>query len=406
MQFDGELAVRRVREARRSTENSNSPLFVCCSQFAGPKVREIAFSCRNCRHILPAFLSKRCTLNRSLNYRLRPARLNMSAYRVRSLDRSEVDSWLDFVHGVFAEAKGAIAPPRSYFERHIENDPGAIDSISENVIVAVDEQNRFIGTLRLFRRRLYLNDSVTSAGGIGEVCVRSDHRRRGVATLLLEHAVERLSNAGVELSFLHTSTSESIYRSMGWVSVPQRFVELIRQPAHDHRGHIEQLHLESDDDIHRCSMMYKDFCYRFDGCVVRDQPEYWRKWVQAESGGVAWSDPNLTPVPLRTINKEAYAVLQSKGDAIRVREFVVLEKGMKRAGLYLDAFLSKLVAPEQHTVSIILAEPLLSVIGGSPQIVNTFTDTGQMYRRLGDNSSEKHLLPREERHVFWATDAF
>jgi predicted GNAT family N-acyltransferase len=330
----------------------------------------------------------------------------MSQYRVRSLGKDELESWLDFVHKVFAEAKGPKAPARSYFRRHIDNDPEAAQNLSDDILVAVDERGELIGTLRLFRRRVYVHRSIVSSSGVGEVCVRSDHRRRGVASQMLQEALRRMQAAKVELSFLHTSSSESIYRSLGWVSIPQRFAKLLRTPAFDHRGHIEPLRIESDDDIRVCSEMYESFSMRFDGCIVRDNPDYWRKWFRAESGDVAWQDPKLTPVRLRTRNKEAYGVFQARGDVIYVREFIVREKGMGRAGLYLDAFLSNIVAPELHTVPVVLPEPLLGIIEGSSLVVETFIDTGQMYRVIAGDSSAKHILPQEENLVFWATDAF
>jgi len=332
--------------------------------------------------------------------------LNMASYQVRGLRSEELEAWLEFVYGVFKDAKGTAAPPRSYFLRHVENDPGAVERLSEDILVAVGEQDKFIGSLRIFRRRVYLKGSAVSAAGIGEVSVASAYRRQGIASRLLEEASTRMRAAGFALSFLHTSSSESLYRSLGWISVPQKFVRVVREVAHSHRDHIETLALGSEVEIQRCSEAYAEFASRFDGCIVRDDPAYWQRWVRAESGDTEWNDANLTPFRLQTRTKEAYAILQKREDAIHVREFVVRLCGLKRAGLYLDAFLARAVSPDVRQVCAVLAAPLLPLIGGSSVVLETTEDHGYMYRALLEQDAGQQALPEVDRHVFWATDAF
>jgi len=137
---------------------------------------------------------------------------------IRCLHESEKDVWLDFVSSVFQRT------PRDYFQRHIENDPD--NDIYSRIFVVVEYENKKIeeisdimGTLRVFKRALlYKSESITF-GGIGEVSVSSFHRRKGIATSLLQKAISVMNESSIYWSSLHTGEAAPLYKSVGYQSV-------------------------------------------------------------------------------------------------------------------------------------------------------------------------------------------
>ena len=139
---------------------------------------------------------------------------------IRCLNEGEKDVWLDFVSSVFQRT------PRDYFQRHLENDPDS--DIYSRIFVAVEDENKTIenisdimGTLRVFKRSLlYKSESITF-GGIGEVSVSSIHRRKGIATSLLQKAISVMNESSFYWSSLHTGEAAPLYKSVGYQRVPK-----------------------------------------------------------------------------------------------------------------------------------------------------------------------------------------
>lgn len=46
--------------------------------------------------------------------------------------------------------------------------------------------------------------------------VRPDARGRGVGSALVQHAMQKVGNMGIDTLYLYTSTAESLYRRLGW----------------------------------------------------------------------------------------------------------------------------------------------------------------------------------------------
>lgn len=151
----------------------------------------------------------------------------MSSLGIRALKKEEEAIWLDFVSSVF-EKTG-----RDYFERHINNDPDKEYFNHVFVCVApqtdnITEISQIFGTLRVFQRAMYMGNKKIAVGGIGEVSVSKLHRRKGIATLLLQRAIEHMKQGNPECigdndsiySTLHTGEAAPLYKSVGYSSVP------------------------------------------------------------------------------------------------------------------------------------------------------------------------------------------
>ena len=148
--------------------------------------------------------------------------------RIRSLEEGEKEQWLDFVAKVFTNT------PRAYFQRHMENDSDP--RMFSHIFVALAEEEAdgtslsIAGTLRLFPRAMYHQGRMIDMVGVGEVSVDPLHRRQGIASQLLTHALSYMRSHASEfhlsgcesdmlLSSLHTGEAAPLYRSVGFQSV-------------------------------------------------------------------------------------------------------------------------------------------------------------------------------------------
>lgn len=387
----------------------------------------------------------------------------MCDVKYRQIRANEEEAWLEHVHGVFGEAKGDRAPPRSYFERHVRNDPAADLPNSAIVATVAGEAElgnsggegaageRIVGTVRVFRRRMYLRGGTVQVGGIGEVSVQAAYRRRGIARRLLHEAVALMEREGFALSSLHTSDVAPVYAALGWQSTPRRDARIRRRVRMTDAGddgadgrRTRPLRLDAGeneagaDDVAACMRMYDTFSRRFDGPFVRDDRAYWQRWVRDESGGVAWKPESMTPRARVTAARDAYMIAQHRTDengaeVVHVREFAVGDESVARADERFDALLAGMVRAEKkrrqrpkpliddatwQSVTVVLPMPLLELLAVDKQreIEQTRVDDGTMYRVVsptllipserGVGSDGHEGVLREERHIFWPTDAF
>eukprot|EP00871_Galdieria_phlegrea_P006074 jgi/Galph1/954/GphlegSOOS_G5704.1 len=262
---------------------------------------------------------------------------------IRSIQENELDDWFSFVTKAFGHKKNP--PSRSYFERHFWSDPWRnIDGI----FVAV-EDGEIVGTVRNFNRELYCQRKKVKVCGIGEVCTHENYRGRGIATKLLEHSISYMTESKFALSLLHTGTASKLYESLGWVAVGREYrSRRIRSPLYSTlpidltvevcSGEIfEGQWLESLRDIYNnCSINYN-------GPVVRQDIQYWKQWVNEETGTTAWRISELTPKRFKVLFKNipvGFVVLQFCDSNVRVREWSLLDDLLPPGIDYFNAILS------------------------------------------------------------------
>src|SRR5579863_1295345 len=85
---------------------------------------------------------------------------------------------------------------REFFARYNQNDPTFRDDLC---LVALDA-GRIVATVQIFDRAINLNGERVPMGGIGSVFTLEAYRHRGVASGLMNLAVETMSRAGFEVS--------------------------------------------------------------------------------------------------------------------------------------------------------------------------------------------------------------
>ncbi len=193
----------------------------------------------------------------------------------RSLRENELPQWFEHVSGIFRKT------PRSYFERHWYADPWRD---LEGIRVAMDA-GRIVGTVRAFRRYVYLGGDAIPMGGIGEVSTRPDYRGQGVSYRLLEDALRTMEAWGTAVSMLFASR-HGHYARHGWSLVRNPLRSLIVRPKKaEAEDGIRPLDLAAEGDLKQVSQLYARFSRSMEGPVVRRNDDcYWHRWVAEEWG--------------------------------------------------------------------------------------------------------------------------
>lgn len=189
----------------------------------------------------------------------------------RCLKPEEFEAWTQHCAGVFGESA-------EYFARHFQNDPKADLA---GIFVAVDE-GQIVSTVRVFTRAMYLKGRRVELGGIGEVSTKSEYRGRGLSARLLQMAVAYMEEKDMPVSMLFTGSNHH-YARQRWFTVNQRFYRVSLTEASDLEETMRLRPLE-ETDWPAVRGIHDLFSSGLDGVLVRDDPDYWAKWVRREMG--------------------------------------------------------------------------------------------------------------------------
>lgn len=342
----------------------------------------------------------------------------MSAYCGACL-AAEREAWLDLLALAFA-AKGT---PRAFFEAHADNDPTF--DIADVRVLRDSSTSALLATCRIYRRQIQLFGKAVDVAYIGDVATHPEHRRRGLAALVLDNAMQFCETAGLELAVLHASVAGTAeyYGRRGFFACPVKSVvysldkstradsgaERIFVPnigtAAIHDGAVDCELLREMMQLHRFG------AEQLSGTVVRGNEAYWRCWILPQlsaCGGGA------TLLVVRSLDRRLAAYLVARkgtgavfGGTLQILEFFAAQEHISASRALFGALVRRAVAssaagrlqfqpgvaPDDHDLADLLGEHgddavpqgripgrSIEVCRGALPAEQLWVDHGQMYR--------------------------
>lgn len=317
----------------------------------------------------------------------------------RALNAEELETWLDHVTDVFSGG-------RRYFSNHWHNDPWRDP---EGIRIAVDN-GTIVSTVRVFIRKMYLHGEPVTVGGIGEVSTRSEYRRRGLATRLLKDAIGFMESRDIVTSSLHGS--QRIYSVEGWEKVPRYYAKQHITEKKQVRWDVRPANFDDHAEVERIAVLYDAYARKFNGTFVRDDMDYWTKWVRTESPS-AW-------VAERDGEIEGYVSVVHREERLNVEEFSVSDsvfaedRGQRLFGDMLSNVIAQIDAESlEVTYPAPIADgfnaPVIEERGSAMYRINQPAALRSPYRSIPDmlhNQPQSLSQDIRSHHVFWYTDGY
>ena len=332
-------------------------------------------------------------------------------YELRGLEDSEIEAWSNFCASIFAYK--ANPPPAVYFQRHYYNDP---DRQASLIRVAFHE-NQMVASVRVFCRHVSDGKGGSiAAGGIGEVCTDSNHRRRGLSKLLLQDAIEIMATKGMKVSLLHAAPAFfPVYESVGyactlseWSVVPIDRSKLETSSSDDNNMNVRLASFPEDTE--KLMMLHQQLSEsRFCGCIVRSK-EYWNTYLSEELRDSLW-------VYTRDNDIVGWLSLRPRGDRYQLREFGCGSTKVYEILSVLMYHGTKEIQTNQldlHLPTFVL-ENLKKSYDASQSSIESFVDWekamcendhGWMYKPLGEQGISMTDLTHDRPHLIWPADSF
>ncbi|MEZ0536451.1 GNAT family N-acetyltransferase [Caldicellulosiruptoraceae bacterium PP1] len=312
----------------------------------------------------------------------------------RTLNPNEFNQWLDHCVYVFNEGKYSESF-RYYFKNHFINDPYAdFDSI----FVAMDGEE-IAATVRLFYRDIYLNGKKIKTGGIGEVSTKPQYRGMGLATNLLNMAINKMEEKSINVSLLFASR-HTFYNMFDYqlIETPINIVEVNKdQKIFD----IQIRDTEFSWDLKDIMNIYETYSSKFNSTVVRTE-DYWQNWVRQEYRN--------SLVALDNNKIIGYIFYDVGNERVNIKEFGFIDNVDK--SLIFDAFLQNIANKIEREKSIFTFP---SVIKSNYASVESDFDKSKMYRlvksfelngKLIDTNQKLIDVLKTDKLLFWSTDGY
>lgn len=318
-------------------------------------------------------------------------------YTLCGLTDQQVEPWAAFCASCFAYK--ANPPPASYFERHYYNDPGRDPSL---IRVALCD-GTIVSSVRIFSRQVSVGNNVCNAGGIGEVCTSSNHRRRGLSKFLLQDAIQIMTRRGFKLSLLHAAPAFfPVYQKVGYASVTQKWSIVTIQLSKCVVADDATMRLaEFPADTNRLQAMHQVYSERrFSGCIVRTA-QYWNEYLCRELEGRLW-------VLLRDSCIVAWLSVRQKGHLYHLAEFGCDPSLISPADA-MSSLLPQAIGENEQTIELRIPTLVLEdarqatfVDWTSAKLDN---DDGWMYKTLQHNDTTS-MVADSNPHLIWPADSF
>jgi predicted N-acetyltransferase YhbS len=322
----------------------------------------------------------------------------MGEPEIRPMRPAERARVLDLLESEFGE--------RRLFASYFEADP---DFRDEDVRLAADGGDP-VSCVQIFSKRVRLRGEAVRLGGIGSVATRADWRKRGVATRLLEDAIEEMRRRGNVLSLLY-SGPRALYERLGWIAFPAPLLAVHRpeSPVDPPAG--VRLREQRDADLASVHALYAHACEEIETSTVRDDA-YWEGQLR-----YAGNPDEDFRVAEREGDVVAYARAVRVYGAHRAMEFAAAEGEIAS----LTALIAAL-APDRGALLVPAnAEPALEgALRGAGARIDRIEDPSLMWRvldrgvleeiaRVEPAMTDADLLARlvaGPRAVYWPSDRF
>eukprot|EP01129_Flabellula_baltica_P014241 TRINITY_DN677_c0_g1_i1.p1 TRINITY_DN677_c0_g1~~TRINITY_DN677_c0_g1_i1.p1 ORF type:complete len:346 (+),score=80.52 TRINITY_DN677_c0_g1_i1:95-1132(+) len=242
---------------------------------------------------------------------------NMTDIQVEILDTTNttlLNQWYDHVALVFEGAS------REYFVNHHESDPE--DSV---IFYVKDDEGEIMSTVKLFSRKVCLKGAFFTVGAIGEVSTKVAFRGRGLASLLLKHAIDEMKEKGTDLSLLGTGPDMvSFYGRLGWSTINRyestRDIVSVESELDGISFEIvdKDLLTEIPDEMKR---LHEGYNANHNGWFQRDD-RYWNSWVMREL-----THPDFYVVTIKNDDNEmvGYVIFKRIDDLLEVRDIAYVK---------------------------------------------------------------------------------
>jgi predicted acetyltransferase len=199
----------------------------------------------------------------------------------RTMRNEDIENWFDHCAIVFGN--GENTPYwRDKFVNGWYDDPF---STTDGVFLAV-EDGKILSSVSVFLREVYLEGDKISMGGIGSVSTKPEARGKGLAGRLLENTVTYMENKRIKISLLATNLI-GYYKKFGWQQLFYDCKTLKYKKLNDsdiENGIPNIREMNFDTDTGAISEIYEAYSGKLNGVVVRQNINYWRKWVKSFPG--------------------------------------------------------------------------------------------------------------------------
>jgi len=316
----------------------------------------------------------------------------------RTLRADEREPFLDLVQAAFGE--------RELFARYLD----AQDLVGpDDTLVAVSD-GRLAASVQIFDKRIRLGREVVGLGGIGSVATHPDFERRGIATQVLQRAIDEMIRRGHALSLLFTDRI-SFYERLAWASIPQAAWSIRRSrnaptsSSSPSRSRSRSRAFEADD-LPRIERIYDYYNLHRSGPAVRDR-DYWDEQLR-----YAGNPDEDFRVATRGEKIVAYARCIDFVGIPRVMEYGRAPEGAAELADLLAGWVPEtgaLVAHRIHDPQLTQALAEHPVIHVDPipwgDTMWKVLDGDAVARALGD-ADRLTALFGSEHAVYWASDRF
>jgi predicted GNAT family N-acyltransferase len=292
------------------------------------------------------------------------------------------------------------------------------------------EAEEIVSSVRIFKRKLSTGsaDECINAGGIGEVCTSMHHRKRGLAKVLLNNAIDAMEKEeGMDCSLLHAAPAfVPVYQKVGYECVRSSWslveIEMINMTQLVQKENLQEktkIRLaEFPKDTERLRHIHKSYSEdRFAGCVIRSTA-YWNEYICKEIG----SSLLVLTIPNEEQSGDyivAWISVRPRNGRFQLRDFgvdcsVAKEHGMSKLSIFAKLLMSAL-PQEKGVLTLHLPSPILEDIKAGQHEMNLFPngsisedDDGWMYKKLNDSAENMVRLVKVQPrpHFIWPSDSF